>query len=287
MALTGLALAVPGVFAGALSRQLASECAAWTPWLIERLIRRAVRGLPPEHRSRFEEEWRSHVSEIPGNIGRLIVAFGLRSAARKMSSQLASGSEPVIGDVTKRILDLGVGAALLLFVSPLIIATTLLLWVDDQGPVLCWEERIGLNGRIFWLLKFRSGPAKGAKLKDGRNTQSRLSGLVRFVSAIGLNELPQVINILRGEMSFIGPRPRRPEVVTKLAKAIPHYHDRHTVRPGITGWAQISPRNNRSAADEISCDLYYIRNRRTALDLTILARTVRIVLWPHSGDASR
>jgi lipopolysaccharide/colanic/teichoic acid biosynthesis glycosyltransferase len=278
VALTGLALAVLGIFAAALSRQLSNEFAAWTPWLTERLVQRAIRGLPSEYRDRFEEEWRSHINEIPGEVGKLIVVFGLPSAARRISSQLASGPEPVIADVIKRLLDFGVGAALLLFVLPVFIAAALLLWVDGQGPILCWEERTGLNGRTFPLLKFRSGTAKNERSRDEAITRRHLTAVEKIVRVLRWDELPQVINVLRGDMSFVGPRPERPEVVAELAKTIPHYDDRHAVRPGITGWAQINLLNIQSATDALSCDLYYIRNRRTSLDLAILGKTAWIVL---------
>jgi lipopolysaccharide/colanic/teichoic acid biosynthesis glycosyltransferase len=161
----------------------------------------------------------------------------------------------------------------------------LLIFIEDGRPILYRQRRVGLTGTAFTLYKFRSmrkdaeaaGEAVWAQTNDSRVT--KLGGILRKYR---FDELPQLINVLRGEMSFVGPRPERPEFVSELAKKIPYYHERHCVKPGLTGWAQLSYPYGASEQDalaKLEFDLYYVKNRSLLFNLIILLQTIEVVLW--------
>ncbi len=181
--------------------------------------------------------------------------------------------------LTKRALDVGISLGALAFFSPLFGLIALAIRLEDRGPVFYRQTRMGLDGRPFDILKFRSmrpdaedesGPVWSAP-DDPRRTR-----IGRFLRATSLDELPQLVNVLRGEMSVVGPRPERPEFVRDFKDRFPQYMVRHRVRAGITGWAQVNGwRGNTSVSKRIEYDLYYIENWSLALDLKILWMTVK------------
>lgn len=184
-----------------------------------------------------------------------------------------------------RALDLFFAASVLLIAWPFMLIVALLILIDDGRPIVYRQSRIGLNGRPFQLLKFRSmrkdaeasGKAMWATVADPRVTR-----VGYWLRKLRLDELPQLINVLRGDMSIVGPRPERPEFVASLANKIPYYHERHYVKPGITGWAQLCypyGASERDALGKLEYDLYYIKNRSILFYLIILLQTVEIVLW--------
>jgi sugar transferase (PEP-CTERM system associated) len=190
----------------------------------------------------------------------------------------------IVSDALKRLFDVVVSASFLLVTLPITLATALLVKFESPGPVLYRQERVGLHGRPFEVLKFRSmrqdaenaGAPQWAKLRDPRVT--RIGAIIRKSR---IDELPQLINVLRGDMSFVGPRPERPFFVDQLSESIPFYRERHCVKPGITGWAQINYPYGASLEDarqKLSYDLYYVKNRSLFLDLVILLSTVRVIL---------
>jgi lipopolysaccharide/colanic/teichoic acid biosynthesis glycosyltransferase len=167
---------------------------------------------------------------------------------------------------------------------PLQLLTALLIKLGSPGPLFYSQERVGRYGKIFTLFKFRSmrvdaevdGNATWAAERDPRVT--RVGAVIR---KLRIDELPQLINVLRGEMSFVGPRPERPVFVEQLTQVIPYYAERHWVRPGITGWAQVNYPYGASISDarrKLSFDLYYLKNTSIFLDFLILLQTVPIVL---------
>jgi len=186
--------------------------------------------------------------------------------------------------VIKRTFDLVVAVALLPLALPLMLIAAFGIALESGFPVMYRQERVGLHGRTFWLLKFRS-MRKDAE-KDGRAEwatvgDNRVTGFGRILRYTRVDELPQLLNVLRGEMSFVGPRPERPVFVKLLEEQIPFYAVRHSVKPGITGWAQV--RYSYGATVEQSMrkleyDLYYVKNHTLFLDLLILLETVRVVL---------
>jgi len=153
----------------------------------------------------------------------------------------------------------------------------------SRGPIFYWRERVGEHGRLFTLCKFRSmrtdaeqGTPIWAKDKDDRVTR-----IGRFIRLTRLDELPQFWNVLRGDMSFVGPRPERLFFVQQLEAAIPFYAARHAVKPGVTGWAQVKYRYGASVEDaleKLRYDLYYIKHRSLVFDLTILLDTVKVIV---------
>jgi len=192
-----------------------------------------------------------------------------------------------LGRFNKRVVDLLVGAAAMLLAWPAMILAALAIKLEDglRAPVFYHQQRVGANGEVFDVLKFRSmnvnaeaqGEAKWAEQDDPRIT--RVGALLRKTR---LDELPQLLNILRGEMSLVGPRPERPEFVAELAESIPYYAERHIMKPGLTGWAQLRypyGSSEKDAAEKLQFDLYYVKNQNLILDLVIILQTVEVVLW--------
>jgi lipopolysaccharide/colanic/teichoic acid biosynthesis glycosyltransferase len=183
-----------------------------------------------------------------------------------------------------------VSAALIILTLPLIVIATALIAAEGGGPVIYRQERVGFRGRTFTVFKLRSmnqdaekdGRAAWASVNDARVTR-----VGRLIRRGRIDELPQLVNVLKGEMSFVGPRPERPEFVAMLTEQIPYYAVRHSVKPGLTGWAQV--RYSYGATVEQSVrkleyDLYYVKNHTLLLDLVILLETVRVVLL---GEGAR
>lgn len=186
----------------------------------------------------------------------------------------------------KRAMDLIVSALALLLLFPILALTALAIKLDSKGPVFYSQSRVGLMGTPYKIYKFRSmrtdAEANGIAVWAGEN-DPRITRVGRFVRATRLDELPQIWNILKGEMSLVGPRPERPLFVAQLAEALPFYHERHRVKPGLTGWAQINYRYGASKDDsrmKLRYDLHYAKNFSVFLDLIILMKTIRVVLWP-------
>jgi sugar transferase (PEP-CTERM system associated) len=185
--------------------------------------------------------------------------------------------------VLKRTTDLLLAAIGLVLAAPLMLMTALAIRLESAGPILYCQERVGENGRTFTLCKFRSmrtdaenGTPIWARDKDDRATQ-----VGRFIRLTRLDELPQLWNVLRGDMSFVGPRPERPFFVEQLAAVIPFYTERHTVKPGVTGWAQVKYRYGSSiedAMEKLRYDLYYIKHVSILFDLSIVMDTVKVIL---------
>jgi sugar transferase (PEP-CTERM system associated) len=186
---------------------------------------------------------------------------------------------------TKRVFDLVASALLLVIASPLMLMTALAVRLESPGPVIYRQERVGLGGRSFMCLKFRSmrndaendGVARWATKNDARVTR-----VGSFIRKCRIDELPQLISVLRGEMSLVGPRPERPSFVSQLQEQIPFYDIRHSVKPGVTGWAQVRYSYGATVEDarrKHQFDLYYVKNNSLFLDLLVLVETVSVVLF--------
>ena len=194
-----------------------------------------------------------------------------------------------LATAAKRGLDLVIAAALILLTLPLMVTVAILIKLESAGPIFYRQERVGRWGRNFVLYTFRSmradaeaaGRPQWATVGDPRVTR-----VGRFIRRTRIDELPQLLNVLRGDMSVVGPRPERPYFVGQLAERIPFYAQRHCVKPGITGWAQINAPYGSSLADardKLRYDLYYVKNRGVLLDLWILTCTVRVVLMQEGA----
>ncbi len=194
--------------------------------------------------------------------------------------------EKVAYESVKRFFDLLSAIPIGLVTLVLFPFLALLVKISSPGPILIRQKRVGLKGRTFTLYKFRSmrqdAEADGRpKLASDQKNDPRVTRIGKILRATSLDELPQIWNILRGDMSVIGPRPERPEFVEELTRQMPFYALRHLTRPGVTGWAQVNFRYASSFADNIKklqYDLYYIKHRSFMLDLSILLKTIRIVL---------
>lgn len=192
----------------------------------------------------------------------------------------------ILRDILKRLFDIIVSLTLVILVWPLMLVTALLIKMEDgiTADVLYRQTRVGERGKTFKLLKFRSmveDAEKAGEAKWAEQNDSRVTRVGKIIRDIRLDELPQIYNVLRGEMSFIGPRPERPEFVDAFNEQIPFYDSRHAVRPGLMGWAQLCYPYGASAEDaeqKLRYDLYYVKNHSLLLDLRILIQTIEVVL---------
>jgi sugar transferase (PEP-CTERM system associated) len=183
----------------------------------------------------------------------------------------------------ERFIDISLCLSGLIITLPIILITSVLTKLGSKGKIFYIQERVGLNGKCFKLIKFRSmivdAEAEGATWAiEG---DSRITKVGKIIRKLRIDEIPQLWNVLKGDLSLIGPRPERPEFVSTLEKEIPYYSVRHSVKPGITGWAQVNYRYGASKKDtfeKLQYDLYYIKNKSLLLDIVILIKTVKVVL---------
>ncbi|MGE0667620.1 MAG: TIGR03013 family XrtA/PEP-CTERM system glycosyltransferase [Sphingomonadales bacterium] len=193
-------------------------------------------------------------------------------------------TEAQIRLLIKRGIDLLASIVLVTLTAPVVLAAALLVRLTSPGPVLFRQERVGQHGRPFMLYKFRSMhiDAEAGGPKWATQNDPRVTPIGRVMRKLRIDELPQIFNVLKGDMSFVGPRPERPVFVEELARQLPYYEERHTVRPGITGWAQVNYPYGASVEDarqKAQYDLYYIKNFSVFLDILILIKTIRVILF--------
>lgn len=194
----------------------------------------------------------------------------------------------ILSSAAKRIFDILASSLLLVLTLPVILLFALLIRLDSKGPAFFRQTRVGLYGQDFELLKLRSmkldAEIDGARWAE--HDDPRVTRVGRFIRKFRIDELPQVWTVLMGRMSFVGPRPERPNFVNDLEEHLPFYAERHMVKPGITGWAQINYPYGASVEDarqKLEFDLYYAKNYTPFLDLLILLQTVRVILWPEGA----
>jgi sugar transferase (PEP-CTERM system associated) len=231
-----------------------------------------------------------HVNEITTFLERETGRVDLRSTNPSwliFSDGFSSGRR--LSSVAKRIFDIMASSVLLVLTVPLVMITASLIKLESKGPAFYRQKRVGLFGQEFDMLKLRSmrvdaevsGTAVWAEKDDPRITR-----VGRIIRKLRIDELPQVWTVLKGEMSFVGPRPERPVFVNELAQQMPFYAERHMVKPGITGWAQINYPYGASMDDarqKLEYDLYYAKNYTPFLDVVILLQTIRVVLFPEGA----
>ena len=222
-----------------------------------------------------------------------VVCFLERESGR-VSVELAQPSWLIFSDgfrsdllrlAAKRVFDVTISLLVLALTWPLALGAAIAIWIEDRGPILYRQQRTGQNGRPFMILKFRSmsvnAEVKGVAVWAVKN-DSRVTRVGAIIRKVRIDELPQLWNVLKGEMSFVGPRPERPMFVDQLNKSIPFYAERHFVKPGLTGWAQVRFPYGSSEADareKLGYDLYYVKNHGILFDLMVMVRTVEIVLF--------
>jgi sugar transferase (PEP-CTERM system associated) len=184
----------------------------------------------------------------------------------------------------KRLIDISASFLLLIILLPVAILTAILIRIDSRGPIFFQQRRVGKDGNIFYLWKFRS------MRKNAENNcavwavenDSRVTRVGKWIRLFRIDEIPQIYNVVKGEMSLVGPRPERPEFVEQLEKKIPYYPLRHIVRPGLTGWAQLNYPYGASEEDamvKLEYDLYYIKNMSIYLEMKIILKTIGVVLF--------
>jgi exopolysaccharide biosynthesis polyprenyl glycosylphosphotransferase len=184
----------------------------------------------------------------------------------------------------KRLIDIGVSLAFLIISSPVLLVTAILIKLESEGDIFYRQERCGINGSLFKIIKFRSMRNDAEKLTGpvwSQKDDPRITKIGKFIRRTRIDEIPQIINVLKGEMSIVGPRPERPYFVEKLSKEIPYYKRRLKVRPGITGWAQVKHKYDENIEDvkiKLRYDLFYIENMSLRMDFKILFRTVFVMI---------
>jgi exopolysaccharide biosynthesis polyprenyl glycosylphosphotransferase len=173
---------------------------------------------------------------------------------------------------------------MLVVLSPLFLAVAIAIKLDSRGPVLFKQERVGEEGKTFSIYKFRSMIADAEKESGpvwAEDEDPRITRVGKIIRKLRIDEFPQFINVLKGDMSFVGPRPERPFFVEKLNKIVPYYKERFTVKPGVTGWAQVKygyGASEEDALEKLKYDLYYIKNMSIFMDLIVIFYTLKIVL---------
>jgi len=189
----------------------------------------------------------------------------------------------------KRVFDVVASSILLIITLPVMVVTALCILLEDGSPVFYRQERVGKGGKTFMVAKFRSmrnDAEKGGKPQWALTNDPRVTRVGRIIRKLRIDELPQIFNVLNGDMSFVGPRPERPYFVNQLIAEIPYYNVRHSVKPGITGWAQVRYQYGASVEDAIEklqYDLYYVKNHSLFLDVIILIETIEVVLLGKGG----
>lgn len=238
---------------------------------MEELLECKLSGVKVTELSSFYERERGQLRIDSMNASWLVFGEGFR--------------QNTLREIVKRAFDVLASMVLLLVGAPFMLITTLLVLVEDGAPVFYRQQRVGQGGKSFNILKFRSmrkdaeqdGQPRWATAQDDRTTR-----IGRVIRKLRIDELPQIFNVLQGKMSFVGPRPERPFFVDELAKEIPYYNARHSIKPGITGWAQVRYPYGASledAVEKLQYDLYYVKNHTLFLDIMILLQTVQVVLW--------
>jgi sugar transferase (PEP-CTERM system associated) len=189
-----------------------------------------------------------------------------------------------VRDFAKRVFDLTISCVLILLLWPAMVLTIIAIFIETGAPIIYRQVRVGLNGQEFEVLKFRSmvqDAEKNGEAVWAQKNDSRVTLVGAFIRNTRLDELPQLWNVLKGDMSFVGPRPERPEFVRELEKSIPFYAERHRVKPGLMGWAQLNysyGASEEDAAQKLRYDLYYTKNHSLMLDILIVLQTVEIIL---------
>ena len=238
---------------------------------MDQLLASRIRGIPVLDLAAFSERTRGEVPVDSLKASWLVYGHGF--------------VQDYLRTALKRDFDLAVSLLLLIITFPVMLLTAIAIKLDSRGPILYLQERVGFRGRSFMCPKFRSmtvdaegdGVARWATKNDSRVT--RVGAIIR---ACRIDELPQLVSVLRGEMSLVGPRPERPGFVRQLQAQIPFYDIRHSVKPGVTGWAQVRYRYGASVEDarrKHQFDLYYVKNHSLFLDLVVMVETVSVVLF--------
>lgn len=237
---------------------------------VEQLLKCRLSGIHIEERERLYERVTGKIAVEALRPSYLIFNEGFKKSTFRLA--------------TKRVLDVAASFIGLLLASPIIVVTAIFIKLDSKGPVFYAQERVGQDGRLFMLYKFRSmrtDAEAGTGPVWARANDDRVTRVGRFIRKVRIDEIPQMWNVLRGEMSFVGPRPERPVFTEELSKDIPYFLERLCVKPGLTGWAQVCyPYGNTKtdAIQKLQYDLFYIKNMSVLFDLAVILQTVKVVV---------
>jgi lipopolysaccharide/colanic/teichoic acid biosynthesis glycosyltransferase len=273
---------LPLVIAGLLVTLIAEELKAWVPWLVDRLIKRALRGLPQSHCDRFDEEWRSHINDVPGSVGKMIAAFGLLRASAKMSRQLEDLGRLTSsrGEVQKRIFDLCFAVPYIVLLAPLLIVVRCILVLGNAGaPRIC----VGRHARNFSIPGFAS--RRSLRFQDAKTSskKSALEFFCRVMRRVHIDSVLEIWPVLLGQMSLVGPRPVTPVRAERLSNQLSDYALRFAVKPGILSPAALTDiwlvEDARERARlQLEYDLDYVRHRTFWLDLKLMGSAIAFVM---------
>jgi lipopolysaccharide/colanic/teichoic acid biosynthesis glycosyltransferase len=258
--IVAICFAVLAILAATASRMIADDFKAWAPWIVRYLIRRAVRRLHKNQRERFAEEWSSHVNEIPGEIGKLLVAFGFLRASWKMTPDLG---QDLPFAFFKRAFDLCLSAFAIVLLVPLMLVAVLCIKAESRGPAVYWSTRRGYKNKTIRLFRFRTFFLN----EDGGPNSGQVTWIGKFLRHTALEELPQLFNVILGDISFVGPRPR-PNVGLEKEPTV-----QYDMKPGITGMEQISNKTGNERETQAH-DIWYAEHRSILLDLKIIFWTI-------------
>ena len=243
---------------------------------MDKLLEMKLDGVQFEHLASIYEQYTGKIAVENLRPSWLIFSEGFRKSR--------------LHQVAKRLMDVALSGIGLILALPLMILVAIAVKVTSRGPILYRQQRVGQHGRVFSVYKVRS-MREDAEKETGAvwavKNDKRITPVGRFIRQTRLDEIPQLWNVLRGQMSFVGPRPERPEFVAELTRQIPFYGQRHTVRPGLTGWAQVRYTYGASledALEKLQYDLFYIKNMSVALDLFIIAKTIKTVLMREGAQ---
>ena len=187
----------------------------------------------------------------------------------------------------KRVLDIALSLAALIIFSPIFVLTALAIKLQDGGPIFFFQKRVTINGKEFFICKFRSmivDAEQDGKSLPAIDNDPRITEIGRFLRATRIDELPQLFNILKGDMSIVGPRPERTEHIEAYCSEIPEFSYRLKVRGGLTGYAQVYGKYNTTAYDKLKLDLMYIQNYSIKLDIEIILKTIQVLFEKESTD---
>jgi sugar transferase (PEP-CTERM system associated) len=240
---------------------------------VKELLRCRVKGIEVLEGNSFYEMLTGKLIVESINPGWLIFSQGFRKSALQR--------------LFKRTVDLVLSLTMLVLLAPVIVLMAVIIKLDSRGPVFFSQERIGENRKPYMVHKFRS-MISDAEARTGpvwaQDNDSRITRIGNFIRKWRIDEIPQLWNVLKGEMSFVGPRPERDHFIKELEEVIPYYGERFTVKPGLTGWAQVSYGYGASvddAIEKLNYDLFYIKNMSILMDIMIVARTVKTVIFGH------
>lgn len=269
--------AILGIFSAAFAKILADDFKAWRPRLVDRLINYALAKLPECHRQRFDEEWRSHVNDVPGEIGKITTAIGYRWAAAEITSQHTYGRGLKFA-ATKRVQDIVIATSALLCLAPLAVIICVAVKLASPGPILLRHRRLGLNGKLICLYRLRTMFCPVSNYTEGGQVITRLG---RFLLRYYMDELPLILNVLFGDLSIVGPAAPLADDQLTIADDETGYN----MKPGLVSWWHLNGAIEHSSTEaerrlrRLRDDAYYANNWSLWLDLRILARTAISALF--------